>query len=78
MFVEFEEGGGVFQLAALAFSAVGLDFAEHVQGFLKLAGEPLAVDAEGGEGAVGVDDVEVDSSLIVGWVGGPVEEGGFE
>ena len=78
MFVEFEESGGVFQLAALAFCAVGLDFAELLQGFLELAGEPLAVHAEGGEGAVGVNDVEIDSRLIVWWVGGAVKEGGFE
>jgi len=55
-----------------------LDFAELVQGFLELAGESLAVHAEGGEGAVGVDDVEVDGSLLGGWVGGAVEQGGFE
>jgi hypothetical protein len=47
--VEFEEGGGVFEVAALALGAVGLDLAEHVQGFLKLAGEPLGVHAEGGQ-----------------------------
>jgi len=41
---------------------------------LELAREPLAVQAEGGEGAVGVDDVKVDGSLIAGWVGGAVEE----
>ena len=34
--------------------------------------------AESGEGAVGVDDVEFDASLIGGRVGGAVEEGGFE
>ena len=46
--VEFEEGGGVFEVAALALGAVGLDLAENVQGFLKLAGEPLGMHAEGG------------------------------
>jgi hypothetical protein len=56
-------------------AALGLDFAELVQGFLELAGEPLVVQAEG---ALGVDVVEVDASLIGGRVGGAVEEGGFE
>ncbi|MGP0071766.1 MAG: hypothetical protein ACLPWF_07520 [Bryobacteraceae bacterium] len=78
VFGEFQEGGGTFELALLLATALVLDFAEHVQGFLKLAGEPLGVDAEGGEGAVGVDDVEIDSGLIGGWVGGAVEEGGFQ
>jgi hypothetical protein len=58
--VEFEDGGGVFEVAALC--AFGLDFAEVVQGLLELAGEPLVVHTEGGEGAVGVDDVNVGAS----------------
>jgi hypothetical protein len=36
------------------------------------------VHAEGGDGAVGVDDIEVDASLIGGRVGGAVEQGGLE
>ena len=38
----------------------------------------MVVHAEGGEGAVGVDDVEVDGSLSGGRVGGAIEEGGFD
>ena len=76
--MEFEEGGGAFEGALLLEAAFGLDFAELVERFLELAGEPLGVHAEGGEGAVGVDDVEVDGSLIGGRVGGAIEEGGFE
>jgi len=49
MFVEFEEGCGVFEIATLALGADGLDFAKRVQGLLKLAGEPLGVHAEGGQ-----------------------------
>jgi hypothetical protein len=49
VFMEFEEGGSVFEVAALALGALGLDFAELVQGFLELAGESLAVQAEGGQ-----------------------------
>jgi hypothetical protein len=78
VFVEFEEGGGVFEVAALALGAVGLDIAERVQGLLELAGEPLVVQAEGGEGAMGVDDIKVDASLFGGRIGGAVEESGFE
>jgi hypothetical protein len=37
VFVEFEEGGGVFEVAALALGAVGLDVAERVPGLLELA-----------------------------------------
>jgi hypothetical protein len=49
VFVEFQEGGGVFEVATLALGAVGLDVAELVDGLLELAGEPLVVEAEGGE-----------------------------
>ena len=76
--MEFQEGGGVFEVAAVALRAVGLNFAEVIECLSELAGEALAVHAESGEGAVGVDDVEVDSRLIVGRVGGAVEERRFE
>jgi hypothetical protein len=36
------------------------------------------MQAQGSEGAVSVDDVKVDASLLGGWVGGAVEESGFE
>jgi len=58
VFVEFEKGGGLFQGAGLAVSAVGLEGAELVERFVELAGEALRVHAEGGEGAVGVGDGE--------------------
>src|ERR1700734_566545 len=76
--VEFEEGGGVFEVAALALGAVSLDVAEGFQGFLELAGETRVVQAEGSEGAVRVDDVKFEGSLLGGWVGGAIEERGFE
>ena len=78
MFVQFEEGGGALEVALLLEAALGLNFAELVEGFLELAGESLGVHAEGGEGAMGVHDVEVDGPLIGGWVGGAIEKGGFE
>jgi hypothetical protein len=78
VFMELQEGRGVFEIAALALGAVGLDFAELVQGFLELAREPVAVQAERGKGAVGVDDVEVDCSLLCGRISGAVEKGGFQ
>ena len=58
MFVEFEEGGGVFEIAALALGAVGLDLAELVEALLELPGKALALDAEVGD-AAGVDDIDV-------------------
>jgi hypothetical protein len=42
--MEFEEGGGTLEGA---LGALGLDFAECVEGALELAGEPLVVKAEG-------------------------------
>src|SRR6202022_3490761 len=76
--MQFQQGGGALEVALLLVTALGLDFAELVQGFLELAGEALAVQAEGGEGAVGVDDVEVDCGLVGGRVGCAVEQGGFK
>jgi len=49
VFVEFEEGGGVPEVATLALGAVSLDFAEVVHGLLELAGEPLVMQAESGQ-----------------------------
>jgi len=44
----YEELGRFGELAALQAEAVFLDVAELLEGFLELAGEPLAVKAEGG------------------------------
>ena len=77
--MEFEEGGGVvLGWRSCSEAAFRLDFAQMVERFLELAGEPFGVHAEGGEGAVGVDDVEVDCNLSGGRVGGAIEQGGFE
>jgi len=76
--MEFQDSGGLLEVALLLVAALVLDFAELFHGFLELAGEPLAVQTEGGEGAVGVDDVKVDASLIGRRIGGAVEEGGFQ
>ncbi|MBZ5607469.1 MAG: hypothetical protein LAP38_04365 [Acidobacteriia bacterium] len=81
--VEFEEGGRVFEVAALALAAVALDLAEMVESFLELAGEALALDGEVIDEAMGVDDVEGhflinDSGWFVGRIGGAVQDVGFE
>ncbi len=47
--MEFQEGGGAFEVALLFVAALGLDFAELVDGLLELAGEPLVVHAESGD-----------------------------
>ena len=78
VFVEFEEDGGVFEVATLAFGAVRLDFAELVETFLELAGEAVALDAEVCEEAMGVDDVEVDFLVERDRRGGAGEHVGFE
>ena len=41
----FVHGGSVARVASLTLEALGLDFAELVEGFLELAGEALAVEA---------------------------------
>jgi hypothetical protein len=47
--MEFQEACGVFEVALLRFAALGLDFAELVDGLLELAGESRVVQAEGGK-----------------------------
>jgi hypothetical protein len=78
VFMEFEEGGGVFEIAAFALGTGGLDFAEGVEGALELAGEALALDTEVGDEAMGVDDVERDFVIGREGSGGAGEDVGFE
>jgi hypothetical protein len=76
--MEFHDSCGMLEVALLLTAALGLDFAEVVHGLLELAGEPLVVQAQGGDDAVGVDDIKIDASLLGGRVGGAIEEGGFQ
>jgi len=69
-----EELGRVAELAAFKLPAFFLDVTELLESLLELAGEALAMQAERGEGAVGIDDVEV----LVGQVGGAGEQVGFQ
>ncbi len=78
VFMQFEECGGIAEISLLALAAVLLDFAELAEVLLELAGEALAVEAEGGEEAVGVHDVECDGGIFIGRVGGARENVGFE
>ena len=48
--MEFQDVGGVAEVAALLVAALVLDGAELVERFLELAGEARAVESEGGEG----------------------------
>jgi hypothetical protein len=58
VFMEFEEGGGVVEVAALALDAAGLDVAEHVEALSELAGDAMALDTELSQEVMGIDDVE--------------------
>ena len=83
MFMEFEEDRGVAEVALFALAAVGLEVAKLGEGLLELAREALRVEAQGGEGAMGVDDVKRHGWVgIGGGVGGRIlgagEELGFE
>jgi hypothetical protein len=78
VFVEFEEGGGVLELAALGLGAVGLDLAELIEALLELTGKALALDAEVGDEAMGVDDIECDFPIERDGSGGAREHFGFE
>ena len=78
MFMELDDVGRVLELLVLAFAAVELDFAEVFEGFVELAGEALAVEAEGGEESMRVDNVEGRGLGAGGWGLGAREEIGFE
>jgi hypothetical protein len=76
--MEFQQAGGALEVALLLAAALNLHFAEVIHRLLELAGEALVMHAESSDGAVGVNDVEVNCRLIGGRVGGAIEEGGFE
>src|ERR1017187_5430287 len=78
VFVKFEDGGGVFELAALVLGAVELDIAELIERLLELAGEAGAVQSEAGEEPVGVDDVEGGGLGAGGWGLSAREDIGFQ
>ncbi len=59
VFMDFGDGGGVLEVAIAAFVAVGLDLAELLECFLKLAREARAVETERRECARGVGDVNL-------------------
>jgi hypothetical protein len=44
--MEFEDGGGVPEVAVFALAAFELDRVEVFEGFVELAGQALAVEAE--------------------------------
>ncbi len=68
--MEFEDVGGVAEVAALLVAPVVLDLAELVECFLELAGEAGAVESEHGEG--------LDGGLRVGERVGVREDPGFD
>ena len=74
MFVKFEEGGGVPEVAG----AAGLDVAERVEALLELPGKALALDSEVGEEAMSVDDVEGDLLIGRDGSGGTRQHLGFQ
>src|ERR1700690_939228 len=76
--VEFEQGGGIVEVAALAVDAVGLDLAKGLEGLLELAGETMALDTEVGDESMGVNDVEGDFLIEWNGGGGAGEHVGFE
>jgi hypothetical protein len=90
--VHFEQCRGVFQSrraqrtrtgCALSFplfilSALGLNVAQVFDSFAKLPGETIAIHAQVGDGAEGVDDVECDGGFRSGRSGGAGEQVGFE
>src|SRR5579864_3413649 len=78
VFVGFEEGGGVLEILLFELAALRLDGAKLIERRSKLAVEALAMHAEGGDGSMGVDDVEFDARLLAGRIGAAVEERGFE
>jgi hypothetical protein len=71
VFMEFEQLGGVAEVAALLVAAVVLDGAELIERSLELAGEAGAVESESGDGLDGGLGREIGRC-------GFVEQAGFE
>ena len=63
VFMDFRDGGGVLEVAFAAREAVGLDLAELLERSLELAREAGAMEAEDGDGAVGIHDIEGDGGF---------------
>ncbi len=78
VFVEFEEGGGIVELAALMLGAIGLDLTELVEAAVELPGKALALDTEVGDEAMGIDDIEGDFLIGRDGRGGARKGFGFE
>ena len=76
--IEFQQRGGVSEVAALAILALGLDLAQFVEGFLELARQARALHVEAGDEAVGVDYIKIDTGLLAGRIGCASEQVGFE
>ena len=85
--MDFIDGGGLAKLISLLLEPLGLDVAELVEGLVELAGESIAMSADGVEQALlaaeGFGDGE--SGVEVGDIGVDgagrrfeVEDGGFE
>src|SRR5579883_469010 len=68
--MELQQGGGIFQVVALAEAAIILHLAQLFDRLLELARQARALDVDTGDDAVGVDDIKVDSRLLVGRVFG--------
>jgi hypothetical protein len=49
MFMELEKSRGLLEVTLLLVAALGLDFAELVQGVLELAREAMGVQSESGQ-----------------------------
>src|SRR5437016_12633293 len=87
--MQFQNGGGVFQVAIFGFAAVGLDFAKLIERLVELTGEAMSVHAEIREqtllaaeslfnGTAGLDVGEVNIDAAGGEGGGEHEDVAFE
>ncbi len=76
--MELNDGGSVPEIAVFALATFELDCLEVFERFVELAGEALAVEAEGREGPMRIDDVERRGLGAGGWGLGTREEIGFE
>jgi hypothetical protein len=74
----YEELGCFVEMAALQAAALFLDVAELIECFLELAGEARAMQTKRSEGAMSVDNIEIDGSLLRGRVDGAREQLGFK
>jgi len=78
LLMQFEESSGVSEFANFALAPLELNLMKLMERLVKLARQAIAMQTERVQEAVRVDNIEVDSGLLIGRIGRAGEHLGFE